>query len=103
MARRVVKQPNGRYAIWSSVVDNFVAINLSANGVVKYYTEDAIDEAYRIAHKSIEQADREAIPDPHDLDASPFDQAIHLIRVNSPVEADQLVERANRKEAENGT
>lgn len=44
MGRQIVKQPNGLYAVWSSVVDNFIFLN---------YTSDQIIEAYVNERKEV--------------------------------------------------
>jgi len=45
MGRQIVKQPNGLYAVWSSVVDDFVLIDATPDEII----DDAIaDESERI-------------------------------------------------------
>ena len=42
MGRQIVKQPNGKYAIWSSVVDDFVIIECAdAAEIIEALVEDA--------------------------------------------------------------
>ena len=39
MGQQIIKQPNGRYAIWSSIVDDFLADNLTQNDVISFIVE----------------------------------------------------------------
>lgn len=37
MGKQIVKQPNGKYCIFSTVVDNLTHTNLTANEIIKEY------------------------------------------------------------------
>lgn len=41
MGKAIVPLPNGRYSIWSSIVDNFVAIDGTKEDVLEYFAEAA--------------------------------------------------------------
>lgn len=45
MAHRVVKQPNGRYAIFSTVCDDVIAYGMTAEELTTYYVQEAADKA----------------------------------------------------------
>lgn len=47
MGKAIVPLPNGRYSIWSSIVDNFVAIDGTKEDVLEYFVEAAKKEALR--------------------------------------------------------
>ena len=47
MARQIVKQPNGKFACWSSVVDDFIIKDLT----VEQYTEWSAKQAYEFEKK----------------------------------------------------
>lgn len=54
MPQRIVKQPNGLYAIWSTVVDDFVLIDATRKEIVDHFWEhhsrrDIEDRVNRIA------------------------------------------------------
>lgn len=40
MGRRIIKQADGQYAVWSTIVDNFVAVNCSEQDIVEMYLEE---------------------------------------------------------------
>jgi len=55
MARKIIKQPNGAYAIWSSIVDNFIWINLkNKEEILKVYIDNEIPQLYRIVEEQLE-------------------------------------------------
>lgn len=54
MARLVVKQPNGKFACWSTVVDNFIIKDLTA----EQYTEWSAMEAYNAEKRDCEHVFR---------------------------------------------
>lgn len=47
MGKAIVPLPNGRYSIWSTIVDNFVAIDGTKEDVLEYFAEAAKKEALR--------------------------------------------------------
>lgn len=78
MGYQIIKQPNGRYAIWSSVVDSFTVVDCTR--------EELIEELVAYARRDIERdvswrlADIEAgRPAYHQLTLT-FDQAVETIR-----------------------
>lgn len=40
MGHQVIKQPDGNYAVWSSIVDNFIILNATKEELVKYYIQE---------------------------------------------------------------
>lgn len=48
MGHRIVKQPNGLYAIWSTVVDNFVMYNVTAEDIIR---EEQVEMHEQIAKR----------------------------------------------------
>ena len=47
MGKAIVPLPNGRYSIWSTIVDNFVAMDGTKEDVLEYFAEAAKEEALR--------------------------------------------------------
>lgn len=45
MSHEIIKQPNGLYAIWSTIVDDFVAKNLTEKDIVRH---ELYDERKRV-------------------------------------------------------
>lgn len=47
MGLQIIQQPDGRYAVWSSVVDDFVVIDASVDQVIEFYVSRAAEEERR--------------------------------------------------------
>lgn len=54
MSHQIIKQPDGKYAIWSIVIDDFILLDVCGDDVVKHFQEQAIqgiaDEVKRICY-----------------------------------------------------
>lgn len=46
MPHAFVQQPNGKIAIWSSVVDQFIAMNLTAGQAIVEELDNPLNESY---------------------------------------------------------
>lgn len=46
MALEIIKQPNGRYAVWTTVCDNFIRFNDTRDEVITYFVERGGKLAY---------------------------------------------------------
>jgi hypothetical protein len=57
MGRQIIKQPNGRYAVWSSVTDDFVALDATAEELVDNAGEEARVAAERETTEIIRELD----------------------------------------------
>lgn len=44
MGHQIIKQPNGKFGVFSSVVDDFVLINATEQDIVDFYTEKHVRE-----------------------------------------------------------
>lgn len=47
MAYQIIKRPDGKFALWSSIVDNFVVERATRKQVVAFFMQEAADEAKR--------------------------------------------------------
>ena len=56
MAHQIVKQPNGKYAVWSTVVDDFIYRNCTVEQLIKRESEDAIRLAKLSTKERVERA-----------------------------------------------
>lgn len=41
MARQIEMQPNGKYAVWSTIVDGYVIVDATPEEIIEQYVEDA--------------------------------------------------------------
>ena len=51
MARQIIKQPDGNYAEYSSIVDEFVIWNATKEKIIAHREKDAAEEARRQVEK----------------------------------------------------
>jgi hypothetical protein len=40
MGREIIKQPNGKYAVFSSVIDNFIFVNVTKEEYIKFRVKE---------------------------------------------------------------
>lgn len=64
MGRAIVEQPNGKYAVWSTVVDDFIILDATENEVINFYVNETtmrvteqvasdmnrLDQTYQMSH-----------------------------------------------------
>lgn len=55
MGRRIVKQPNGKFCIFSTYVDSVIAYDLTSEDVVDIYVEAAAEEAKRQTNQRLSE------------------------------------------------
>jgi hypothetical protein len=54
MGHQIIKQPDGRYAIFSSVVDSWIVYDATRQDVIDYYVKKAAKEAKRDAKRTLD-------------------------------------------------
>ena len=57
MGHQIIKQPDGKYAIWSSVVDDFIAGDLDRADVLIEFAQDAFKESIHRTSRLLELVD----------------------------------------------
>jgi hypothetical protein len=57
MGRQIIKQPDGKYAVWSSVVDDFVMLDATAEELAADAGDKAKQAAERETREIIRQLD----------------------------------------------
>lgn len=58
MGRRILKQPNGQYAIWSSIIDDFVLLNATKEEIVELRMSAAAEQAKEQTLQEIEELEK---------------------------------------------
>ena len=66
MSLRVIKQPDGLYAVYETVIDDFVAVNLNARDTQKYLTDEYVSRAKRDAKSDAERMMKRADQKPEE-------------------------------------
>lgn len=54
MGQQIIKQPDGRLAVWSTVVDDWVIFNATPEELLDYYAEEAAQEARRQTQRALD-------------------------------------------------
>lgn len=55
MGRRIVKQPNGKFCIFSTYVDSVIAYDLTSEDVIDFYVEAATEETKRQTNQRLSE------------------------------------------------
>jgi len=58
MGQQIIKQPNGKYAVWSSVVDNFIIVDATPEEIIEYRVADSREEITDRVNNTIEKLER---------------------------------------------
>lgn len=59
MGRRIIKQPDDRFAVFSTVVDNFVYVNCTEKELIEYLARDAAKHSREDTKRRLEHLDME--------------------------------------------
>lgn len=85
MGQHIVKQPNGKYAIFSSVVDDFIAYDATPEEIAGHFRQEAIENSDRQTARGITSAD-------HFADARFATEIETVRRIHGDAMADEYVE-----------
>jgi hypothetical protein len=58
MGQQIIKQPNGKYAIFSSIVDLFIGANLTKEEVIDFFVEEEAKRITERINEILEQLER---------------------------------------------
>jgi len=51
MGHQIIKQPNNKFAVWSTMVDSFILINASEEDILKHFITSATETIeYNVKH-----------------------------------------------------
>lgn len=79
MGRQIIKQPNGKYAIWSTIVDNFIYIDCSSvDEIVTIMVEEYEQERKKDVEGIVEKL--ESGEKPYYQFTMNWDEAIDVIK-----------------------
>lgn len=62
MAQQIIKQPDGNYAIWSSVVDDFIFTDATKDEILKHFGAEAYEYARKKALDTMDELDEGKTP-----------------------------------------
>lgn len=55
---QIIKQPDGRYAIFSTVSDTFERLDCTVEEVVEFFVDRAIEDAVAATNRKLEEIER---------------------------------------------
>jgi hypothetical protein len=85
MARQIVKQPNGLYGCWSTIVDDFVRINMTREPYIEYRAKEVYESKKEELTRTFNKI--EASPDAtHFVELKDFDECMNYRGWNTPEE-----------------
>lgn len=66
MSRQIIKQPNGKYAVWTTSSDQFISANCTKEEIINDWISEEIEEIYnripQTVNNIVEQLDVGAKP-----------------------------------------
>ena len=62
MGHQIVQQPNGKFAIWSTISDGFIAIDCTRQEIVEYYVQKAAEGVRKETEEIFEQLAKGELP-----------------------------------------
>ena len=62
MGSQIIKQPNGKYAIFSSIVDDIVFYEATEKDIVKYFVDREVERITQHVRETIESLDKGGKP-----------------------------------------
>ena len=89
MGWSVVKQPNGKYAIWSTIAGDFIVIDGSAEDVKQAFQEQYYKMADRTADEAIQRAEGKKVPAPRHT----FKECVEALEDKDPDDRDEACYR----------
>ncbi len=78
MGHQIIKQPDGNYCVFSTVVDNVIIVNATRQELMDYYGERARKEASRSTWKTVQ--DIEEGKKPYGQFTKTYDEMVETIK-----------------------
>ncbi len=79
MSQQIIKQPNGLYAIYSTISNQFIFFNASPEDIVNEWVNQYRAEAYQAVDKIVKQLENGEKP--YNQFTMSFDEAVDWIKV----------------------
>lgn len=80
MSNQIIKQPNGKYALWSSVVDDFVLVDGTREEIIQEFVDRAMRDIERLKADVAETIDKIDAGDPAYMQFTLTFEAVDFIR-----------------------
>jgi len=90
MGHQIIQQPDGRLAVFSSVVDAFVVLDATPEELVDWYAEEAAKEARERTQRLVERLLRDGPQATYSMRALTWEEAAEMDRKNAPEDGEEL-------------
>ena len=55
MGRQIIKQPNGYYGIFSSIVDDFIFLDATPQDIIDFFMEEEMERVTKFVNETVEK------------------------------------------------
>lgn len=62
MGRQIIKQPDGLFSVWSTVIDDFIFGDASEEDIIEFFATEAVGKARKEAQEALERVKTLANP-----------------------------------------
>ena len=88
MGRQIIKQPDGKFCVWSTIVDDFIIIDATPEEIIEIYIEEKSEEIKRSVYEVVDLLDQNKKPFYYSYDMT-YEEACELRnRIHGDVEND---------------
>lgn len=79
MSNRIVKQPNGKFAIWSTIVDDFTFVDMEPQDIIDEWAKKEVDRLSESVTRIVAELERGEKPYAQFTES--FDECVEFIRL----------------------
>lgn len=87
MARQIIKQPDGKFAIWSSTADGIIMHGATRSQIERFFVLEAEKETIRSVGTILDLVDGGHAQDAYFQFAKPWEEALRQHNENHPADA----------------
>lgn len=98
MGKQIIKQPDGKYAVWGSISDTFVIYNATKEEVLKFFRDDYMKKVERqmrdikMTFKDLEDGE-----EPYFQFTLSFEECMELMKMNNPEIYEEIESEINKE------
>lgn len=96
MGRQIIKQPNGKYCVFSTMCDNIICYNATPEEIIEWWLEEAKEEVVERVNGVVEKIEKDEKP--YRQFTKTYEEMIQLIFEVHGEEETELVRRVIESE-----
>lgn len=89
MGRQIIRQPDGKYAVWSSIVDHFILYDATPGDLIAEFLADEHERVEREVYRVVNELNSGGKP--YHQFTMTFDEAMALARAHHGDEDESLI------------